>query len=178
MRFQVESSGVPQGSYPVAFAHCKPSDNQENIAKYGHGVVLTWTVTAGENAGVEVSVTCGIRLTANTNLGRFAAGLKSSPIVAGEGFDFADYIGVRGTLHVGPNTKGSIVPLAFVRDLQQQPQPVQPQQQPMPQQLQSAYVQPSQPPSADSIPLTGQPQPQQLQSAYVQPSQPPAEMMF
>ena len=116
MQFTMSSGGIPAGSYRARFVAAAPHD--DNVEKYGPGVMLTWQVTDGEQIGNETTRICSAKMTARTALGKFAVALKGGPIAPGEPFSFDNYAGVTGNVLVEATDNGGSRVGAFFRDAQ------------------------------------------------------------
>ena len=104
MEFVCGSGGLPPGAYSAQFVGAE--SYTENIEKFGPGVSLKFRVTAGEHVGEEASRICSAKLTPKSSLGKFAVALKGGAVVAGERFNFADYVGKAGTILVEATDTG------------------------------------------------------------------------
>lgn len=114
MEFKMGSGGIPVGSYRARFLGADSYD--ENVEKYGQGVLLKWQVVDGEQAGNETSRICSAKMTPRTALGKFAVALKGGAIAPGESFTFADYVGVTGNVLVEATENGGSRVGVFLRD--------------------------------------------------------------
>ena len=155
MEFVMKAGGIPAGNYRARFVGAEAYN--ENVEKYGQGVLLKWQVLDGEQAGNDASRICSAKLTPKTALGKFAVALKGGAIETGERFSFAAYVGATGSLLVEATENGGSRVSAFFRDAQPQQQPPQVvgqtapaalSSQPVAPQPAAAYSQPMQPPAA------------------------------
>ena len=53
MKFEMKSSGVPVGSYKASFVGAE--EFNENVEKFGAGVLLKWKVIGGQHDGAEAT---------------------------------------------------------------------------------------------------------------------------
>ena len=114
MQFTMSSGGIPVGSYRAQFLGAEAYN--ENVEKFGEGVLLKWQVTDGEQIGNETTRICSAKMTARTALGKFAVALKGGPIAPGESFAFDNYAGVTGNVLVEATDNGGTRVGAFLRD--------------------------------------------------------------
>jgi hypothetical protein len=105
-KFTVSAGGgVPTGSYNATFAGLDPYT--ENAEKFGEGCLLRFKITSGEMKDEEGTRICSKKFSPKSNLYKFAKALVGRDLVAGESFDFADHIGVRGMIIVSETDGGS-----------------------------------------------------------------------
>jgi hypothetical protein len=97
--------GVPTGSYNATFAGL--DSYTENVEKFGEGCLLRFKITGGDHKGEEATRIVSKKFSAKSNLYKFAKALVGRDLVAGESFDFADQIGVRGMIVVSETDGGS-----------------------------------------------------------------------
>ncbi len=113
-QFVVSSaSGVPAGSYNASFAGL--DQYQENIEKYGEGVLLRFKILTGEHKGEEASRICSKKFSAKSNLYKFAKALRGSDLESGETFDFAEYVGTKGMVIIEATDSGSTRVATFLK---------------------------------------------------------------
>ena len=113
MEFLVGSGGLPAGAYSAVFVGVEPY--LENVEKYGPGVSLKFRVTAGPNANEEATRICSAKLTPKSALGKLAVAIKGGPVMAGERFNFANYVGTQGTILVEATDSGGGKITTFLR---------------------------------------------------------------
>jgi len=105
-KFTVSAGGgVAPGSYNAIFAGLDPYT--ENAEKFGEGCLLRFKITSGEMKDEEGTRICSKKFSPKSNLYKFAKALVGRDLVAGESFDFADHIGVRGMIIVSETDGGS-----------------------------------------------------------------------
>ena len=131
MQFTMGSGGIPAGTYPNS-EFLGAESYRENLERYGEGVILRFRVLDGEHAGEETSRICSAKMSPKSALGKFAVALAGRAIAPGDSFDFARYIGTRGSLMVEATESGGTRVSLFLR---QQQSPVAT---PMPQDSQPA----------------------------------------
>jgi len=120
LEFTMGSGGLPVGSYRAEFVGAELYE--ENVEKYGQGVLLKWQVTDGEQNGNETTRITSAKMTPRTILGKFAVALKGSAIARDENFAFANYVGVTGNVIVEATDSGGSRVSLFMRDAQPSPQ--------------------------------------------------------
>ncbi|MEQ1904758.1 MAG: hypothetical protein ABL888_11275 [Pirellulaceae bacterium] len=113
MEFLVGSGGLPAGAYQAVFVGAEAYN--ENVEKYGPGVSLKFRVVGGEHNAEEASRICSAKLTPKSSLGKFAVALKGGPVIAGERFNFAAYVGTQGTILVEATDTGGSRISTFLR---------------------------------------------------------------
>lgn len=114
MKFTMSrGGGSPAGTYRARFDRIE--DFNENADKYGPGCKLVWTILDGDEKDVENSAVCSAKLSPKSNLGGFALAMRGAPIELDEEFDFADKIGMVGTIVVeeAPSGNGTRVTTFF-----------------------------------------------------------------
>lgn len=113
-QFTVSSaSKVPAGSYNASFAGLQKFE--ENIEKFGEGVLLRFKILTGEHKGEEASRICSKKFSAKSNLYKFAKALRGSDLEPGESFDFAEYFGTKGIIIIEATDSGSTRVATFLR---------------------------------------------------------------
>jgi len=120
LEFTMSSGGLPVGSYRAEFVGAEPYE--ENVEKYGPGVLLKWKVSDGPETGNETSRITSAKMSPRTALGKFAVALKGGPIAPRESFAFANYVGVTGNVLVEGTDNGGTRVSVFLRDAQPSPQ--------------------------------------------------------
>lgn len=105
MHFTMTSGGLPVGSYPAKFMGVDKFE--ENIEKYGLGIILKFQVLAGEHEGEEASRICSAKLSPKSALTKFAVSLKGSKIESGEQFSFTPFVGSTGSILVTETQSGA-----------------------------------------------------------------------
>ena len=75
MQFTMTSGGLPVGSYPAKFMGVDKFE--ENIEKYGLGIILKFQVLAGEHEGEEASRICSAKLSPKSALTKFVGSTGS-----------------------------------------------------------------------------------------------------
>jgi hypothetical protein len=113
MEFSMGLGGLPPGAYNAQFVGAEPYN--ENVVQYGPGVSLKFRVVGGEYANEEVTRICSAKLTPKSTLSRFAVALKGGAIATGERFNFANFVGVAGTILVEDNDNGGARITTFLR---------------------------------------------------------------
>ena len=121
MEFTVGSGGLPVGAYSAIFVGAEPYT--ENVEKYGPGVSLKFRVVGGEHNGEDATRICSAKLTPKSSLGKFAVALKGGSVIAGERFNFANYVGTAGSIIVEATDNGGSRISTFLK--MAQPAPVQ-----------------------------------------------------
>ena len=107
------TGGLPPGAYTAKFVSAEPyTENQE---KFGPGVSLKWRVVGGDHDGEEATRICSAKLTPKSTLGKFAVALKGGAIASGERYNFANFVGVTGTILVEATDNGGSRISTFLR---------------------------------------------------------------
>ena len=114
LEFTMGSGGLPVGSYRAEFVGTEPYE--ENVEKYGPGVLLRFRVMNGPEVGNETSRICSAKLTPKTALGKLAVAIKGGAIESGERFSFDGFAGAKGSVIVEPTDNGGTRVGAFIRD--------------------------------------------------------------
>jgi hypothetical protein len=113
MEFSMGSGGLPPGAYNAQFVGAEPYN--ENVAQFGPGVSLKFRVIGGEHDAEEATRICSAKLTPKSTLGKFAVALKGGAIASGDKYNFAHYVGTRGTILVEATDNGGSRITTFLR---------------------------------------------------------------
>jgi hypothetical protein len=113
MEFTVSSGGLPPGMYHAQFVGADAYT--ENAAQYGPGVSLKFRVVGGDHDGEEATRICSAKLTPKSTLGKFAVALKGGAIASGERYNFANFVGVAGSIIVEATDTGGSRISTFLR---------------------------------------------------------------
>jgi hypothetical protein len=113
MKFKVSNGGIPSGSYNATFQGL--DRYEENVDKFGEGLLLKFEVSSGEHKGATATRIVSKKFSPKTNLFKFAKALAGRDLLAGDEFDFADVIGVRGMVIIEETEGGSTRVATFLR---------------------------------------------------------------
>ena len=110
MKFTVERSGVPVGSYGAKFVQAEAFSND-----FGDAVRLSFEVVAGEHSGATCTRIVSAKLTPKSGLYRFVQAIAGRKPEAGEEIDLAAMYGTAGLIVVQETDSGAVRVESFVR---------------------------------------------------------------
>lgn len=110
LAFTMGTGGLPVGTYPAEFSHVEPFENE-----FGPAVLLTFTVTNGEEVGNTATRIVSQKLSPKSNLHKFVKAFKGSTIEPGERIELERFVGTRGMIITEETDSGSTRVASFLK---------------------------------------------------------------